>query len=1715
MSQERVVTSIPLSTISIGEHNFSNGEASTGISLDGATSNQLSLSSFDNSSQVSASGETNAKRTTSSLRESTTNPQQPSSPPMSNRTQSATFNTSGTMSPEQVLGTSLCAAAHSMAQSATLSTLEPYIHFLYTYRPLSTTILPIDRNADPDTKAIVYREIFDLLEANIMELDGFVRVLGDCVRVELAPLLLLEAHPVNEVHDNSPLPPSSETLHEKATLPSSFFSYSDYFFSNLSKIMDIFCQLNLIKSFKNSLSLDFTMYKRAFSFMRRDDLDEAALWRIQQLTEYSPLFQFIADKQAVRNLILNELKSQRALLDSLLAKLMHYCTRMLTAELYIVPEEKFRLLRVLIFSLTLLNDKVDVKTLPPSDAIAKLVKRYPVLPLYGDISFNCINTLSKLHILPKQLWEIRDERQLETQYLVGSYINEYEQEYNALLREHSALNIRINYLQREDARKMSEMPQQIRSQIMRLVKKSLHLMTQAKIRIMEQSAWKFSHPCSEKRVKEILGEKRYEAIVSQTNMAKQQDDDIASLEFDRVMRYNYTHEERSHLLRIVALLKNIESLLKENSVHYSKVIRGEIYAEIQQFCRSTMADHMYRAQKRQKKKEHLVELLQMLQQSFADGNSFPPMKRSKNLPPERVSLIQHEAPVPSLEQLNFGEDVLSILVHPDRPGMKKTGLFGKKDFKEHQLAEIRDFYNSFRHYRYLLDLGTTISSIGDLSDLYFKEFNFEITQRNWFPVKASLGYMLIKSTMSHCDEQVEKILNILHIYHDAAHRALFTIRKRHLFEEVRAELQLCLEYLSFKLSENIYKHYKEIACSQLLQEHDEDLVSTIPSRSSSRGKKASHKEGMPSPPDYSRLMQITSFPLLDSTFNLHEVLSSRVTDLILNNLRLAFSSFESEPITHIHSLEQMLMSIETTHSFLSEHLSLPPYQQLLAQADERSSHTSMDGRLMNHIVSEVCFFLTQEMVFDLESHQFRPAELLVCQELNSYERSSPPTLEDMYAFGTSTMASMFQKISQSYQNYFGREHVEVLQRLCGNSLWPLLSEAAFEFVHERLNREVHLFVRELYKALPSRSRLPNALKLSQLFYFIDTRFRDFRSYEGMPEALHCFRLIGNILSFVLLLDCTLEGSSVYQRISMAPFLDLKPIAEMQRTLRRAERKKMDRQGHYISTMNIPSVDRTSLMQDVLKNIPESSEDHLHGSLAQQVYDSLSLVEERSGTSLFSSLLSRLADETLTGDLGKFLAGEESLSHIDNSPSFFKLWTVLEYFFHRKSYFVTLTKDDNTHEEKRLSYSRIFGDGVSMCSLTLIHLLHHRFRFESFNFLNHISNLKQIEEEAITEVELQKFLSGISRGIFKSQLLFSILHSHYEVEYSFEEFSPPESLNFNVVQSIPRSPEFQLNTLASPLIKKSPGVSLSLSVDSPHIRGDVNDSSFVDEDSYTDTSMISNTRFNINLAEEYPEEVEISNRVHDEDVSENQELSTKDSDADHKSGESKHDVNGQKISDEALDSEGGVEVSANLEASISTTLHSKNSDEEKSKSTVAVDAEDHVNEGANQQPEPESESASEKREENSQEVSKEDSEMSLEKVAESSHSLLSKEEVWSGESLEEKKLMHEQVEIEESDEVASAESSHLRNLPEDLLSADEEQLDEEVAKDVDDVGNIMQEAQDELSREQASDDADQIIAVSPKRHDEGSFTMKEQETDALEEAESAEDEGDTEAADENS
>ena len=114
--------------------------------------------------------------------------------------------------------------------------------------------------------------------------------------------------------------------------------------------------------------------------------------------------------------------------------------------------------------------------------------------------------------------------------------------------------------------------------------------------------------------------------------------------------------------------------------------------------------------------------------------------------------------------------------------------------------------------------------------MWYREFYLEMTmgKKIQFPIEMSMPWILTSHILETRDQSLmEFVFYPLDLYNDAAMNALTVFRKRHLYDEVEAEVNLCFDQFVYILSEQIFRAYKQTAACIMLEKKFRDEFNKI------------------------------------------------------------------------------------------------------------------------------------------------------------------------------------------------------------------------------------------------------------------------------------------------------------------------------------------------------------------------------------------------------------------------------------------------------------------------------------------------------------------------------------------------------------------------------------------------------------------------------------------------------------------------------------------------------------------------------------------------------------------------------------------------------------------------------------------------------------------------------------------------------------------------
>ena len=188
-------------------------------------------------------------------------------------------------------------------------------------------------------------------------------------------------------------------------------------------------------------------------------------------------------------------------------------------------------------------------------------------------------------------------------------------------------------------------------------------------------------------------------------------------------------------------------------------------------------------------------------------------------------------------------------------------------------------------------------------------------------------------------------------------------------------------------------------------------------------------------------------------------------------------------------------------------------------------------------------------------------------------------------------------------------------------------------------------------------------------------------------------------------------------------------------------------------------------------------------------------------SLFKAAMQKLYD--ILGNVRHEWApvggGDSGVIPIESTTEFYRFWSAVQFV-------CCLPTGAN-----ELSPQELFGDGLSWCGITVIHLLQQSSRFDLFDFSYYIMNVEDASDEptpATDKHKLPDFFKKVTIARELNTQIFEILRSYYELTNTqFTTFEPPAAdTDLSATHTMSMSLKVDLPAAAAPSVA-SPHASL--------------------------------------------------------------------------------------------------------------------------------------------------------------------------------------------------------------------------------------------------------------------------------------------------------------------
>ncbi|CAI0385290.1 unnamed protein product [Linum tenue] len=901
---------------------------------------------------------------------------------------------------------------------------------------------------------------------------------------------------------------------------------------SMLKLLDVLLQLDHLKNAKASIPNDFTWYKRTFTQVSaqwqeidsmREELDDLQIFLS---TRWAILLNLHVEMFRVNNV------------EDILQVLIVFAVESLELDFALLFPERHILLRVLpVLVVLATSSEKDSESLYKRVKINRLTnifKNDPVIPAFPDLhlspaaivkelssyfhkssSQTRLITLAAPHELPPReaqeypLHRITLTRfTYQRHYHIANHIGGIRAEHDDFtIRFASSLN-QLLLLKSTDGVDV-EWSKEVKGYVYDMVVEGFQLLSRWTARIWEQCAWKFSRPCKD-------------AVPSEPSGVPTPVSD-----YEKVVRYNYTAEERKALIELVSYIKSVGSMMHRCDTLVSDALWETIHAEVQDFVQSILATMLKTTFRKKKDLSRILSDMRTLSADWMANTSKGEVDiQSQGAEDSKGNFFYPRPVAPTVAQVHC----LQFLIYEVVSGgnlRKPGGLFGNSgsEIPVNDLKQLESFFYKLSFFLHILDYSATIATLTDLGFLWFREFYLESSRVIQFPIECSLPWMLVDHVLeSHNAGLLESVLMPFDIYNDSAQQALVVLRQRFLYDEIEAEVDNCFDLFVSRLCETIFTFYKSWAARELL---DPSFLFAL-----DNGDKYSIQ-----PMRFTALFKTTRVKLLGRTINLRSLIAERMNKVFRENLEFLFDRFESQDLCAVVELEKLLDILKHAHALLSKDISIDSFDLMLNEMQENVSLVSFSSRLASQIWSEMQSDFFPNFVLCNTTQRFVRSSRV--PHLSVQKPSLPHAKPNFYC-GTPELNAAHQSFARLHSGFFGIPHLFSIGRLLGSRSLPWLIRALLDHISNKLTA-LEPMIMGLQDALPkSIGLLPFDGGVTGCMRLVKENLTWGTKSELKAEVLRGIKEIGSVLYLMGLLDIVLREVDTMHFMQTAPWLGLVP-----------------------------------------------------------------------------------------------------------------------------------------------------------------------------------------------------------------------------------------------------------------------------------------------------------------------------------------------------------------------------------------------------------------------------------------------------------------------------------------------------------------------------------------------------------------------------------------------
>ena len=401
------------------------------------------------------------------------------------------------------------------------------------------------------------------------------------------------------------------------------------------------------------------------------------------------------------------------------------------------------------------------------------------------------------------------------------------------------------------------------------------------------------------------------------------------------MRFGFQPEILSVVLTLLWIVRSTRELINDNMHLIKQSLADSIQDYLQNFALNILPQAILRNKEYKELITDVLDILRVLLGQYSSDNDFQiSAKKASKVEKQESNLNIGE---PSLAIVELVRLQLQLLTNKGAPAVSKQGVLKGQPLNSDDEALFLEFLEQSQYFIQLIDLQTTLDAICDQSPLYFKEYYMAFNHCTFFPVTTSLPVILSKHALDNYKkiELSGSIFYPLSIYDDAASVALKKLKSTMLFNEIKAEASICIQYISREIAEKAFNPILKFATLRMMPPEQINSQSAI-----FREDISSLRLGV--------TLQQNALTILGTGIDTKYLIAKRLREIFQEKLEALIAVVEKFGLITMNILIAVLNVFRKAHSLFDLfNLCLTPFDDMMRNAFALDNPDTFQSRLLN------------------------------------------------------------------------------------------------------------------------------------------------------------------------------------------------------------------------------------------------------------------------------------------------------------------------------------------------------------------------------------------------------------------------------------------------------------------------------------------------------------------------------------------------------------------------------------------------------------------------------------------------------------------------------------------------------------------------------------------------------------------------------------------------